>query len=89
MEGDWSTPDVVSCRLEACIEEDIGGELEYDEEDVEEEQGEKSRGALPAGVESPQPLKISRHIGLQSFTNLAMVGKGGFGKVCICRDILA
>jgi len=84
IDGDWSkTPDVASSRLEACTEEDIGGELEYDEVDIEEEQGGKRNDVN--GNESPtqpaEPIKMSRNIGPQSFSNLAMVGKGGFGKV--------
>jgi hypothetical protein len=86
VEGDWSTPDAASIRMDACTEEDIGGELEYDEEDIEEEQGGKrSATTVNNGEDSPtlpaEPIKMSRNIGPQSFSTLAMVGKGGFGKV--------
>jgi len=73
-----NTPDCASNRLEACTEEDIGGELEYDEEDDIEEQGGINGKEQ---VRAPEPIKMSRHIGPHSFSNLAMVGKGGFGKV--------
>jgi serine/threonine protein kinase len=82
--GSWDIPDVASSRMEACTEEDIGEEQDYDEEDMEEEQGGNTTTTYTSGG-SPtlpaEPIKMSRNIGPQSFSTLALVGKGGFGKV--------
>ena len=96
VEGGWSrnTPDVASSRIldaSNTIEEDIGAEQEYDEDEEEEElQGENidnknnnNEGENKSENQTPPPesIKLSSTIGPNSFTTLAMVGKGGFGSV--------
>lgn len=83
IEGGWNknTPDIAGIRLDSSdiIEEDIGGEQDYDDDEDEEEaklQGENNEQAPP-----PESIKLSNTIGPQSFTTLAIVGKGGFGSV--------
>lgn len=90
VEGSWrGTPDNASIRIEAIetFEEDIGGELDYEdeeEENVNELQGESSEEKKEQStneVPPPESIKLSSTIGLQSFSTLTMVGKGGFGSV--------
>lgn len=80
VEGSWNTPDITSSCLELCIEEDIGGELEYNEENTEEGQGVGASNSSESCA-TAKPLKMSKNVAQESFSTLAMVGKGGFGKV--------
>lgn len=79
-EGGWTknTPDIAGSRLECgdIIEEDLGEEQDYDDDEEETEEKKEGENQMP-----PESIKLSSTVGPQSFTTLAMVGKGGFGSV--------
>jgi len=84
IEGGWNADESTPSRLEVfgSTEEDIGSEQEYDEADEEtEQQGENSVKGESNEQSLHESIKLSSTIGLQSFSTLAMVGKGGFGSV--------
>jgi serine/threonine protein kinase len=90
----WGAPPdnaaVANAQLEAygTTEEDIGDEQDYSDEDEVEKTEDTVEDGTPFSPsnednvhKSGGTIKLSAHIGLQSFTTLVMVGKGGFGSV--------